>query len=153
MHSFRYSDAGLTLTKQFEGLRLDAYQDCAGIWTVGYGHTGRDVNPDRRVTALEAEVLLRADLRDAVDCVNRAVHVEIPLEQYQFDALVDLCYNVGRRNFLQSSLLGYVNGEDFASAAHQFSLWVDVDMKPVPGLVRRRSAEAALFRGLSTKPA
>ena len=84
MHNFSYSDAGLQLTKQFEGLRLEAYQDCAGIWTIGYGHTGRDVKPGRRVTALEA---------------------------------------------------------------HQFSLWVHVDMKPVPGLVRRRAAEAAMFRG------
>ena len=58
MHDFSYSDTGLQLTKQFEGLRLDAYQDCAGVWTIGYGHTGRDVKPGQRVTPLEAEVLL-----------------------------------------------------------------------------------------------
>ena len=153
MHDFSYSDAGLQLTKQFEGLRLDAYQDCAGIWTIGYGHTGREVKAGRRVTALEAEVLLRTDLRDAIACVNRAVHAEVALEQHQFDALVDFCFNTGRRSFLQSSLLGYVNGEDFASAAHEFSLWVNVDMKPVSGLVRRRAAEAAMFRGPAIKSA
>ena len=71
MQTFKYSDAGLELTKRFEGLRLEAYQDCAGIWTVGYGHTGRDVIPGRRVSEFEAEVLLRGALRDAVACLSR----------------------------------------------------------------------------------
>ena len=142
----QYSDAGLSLTKQFEGLRTEAYQDTAGVWTIGYGHTGRDVKAGRQITALEAEVLLRADMRDAVATVNRTV--EVDLEQHQFDALVDFCFNVGCGHFERSSLLGKVNLEDFAGAAVQFGLWVNVDMKPVPGLVRRRAAEASLFRGL-----
>ena len=147
---FKYSDAGLNLTKAFEGLRLEAYQDAGGIWTIGYGHTGRDVKPGRKVTEFEAEVLLRADLRDAIACVNRCV--EVALEQHEFDALVDFCYNVGRGNFERSSLLAKVNLEDFEGAAAQFGMWVNVDMKPVPGLVRRRAAEAAMFRG-QNKPA
>ena len=145
MHDFKYSDAGLALTKSFEGLRLEAYQDSAGIWTVGYGHTGRDVKPGRRVSEFEAEVLLRADLREAIQCVNRVV--EVGLQQRQFDALVDFCYNAGQGNFERSSLLGKVNLEDFEGATYQFGLWVHVNMKPVPGLVRRRAAEAAMFRG------
>ena len=147
MQESTYSEAGLALTKQFEGLRLQAYQDTAGIWTVGYGHTGRDVKPGRCVSEFEAEVLLRADLRDAIACVNQAV--EVKLEQHQFDALVDFCYNTGRGSFGRSSLLGKVNLEDFEGAAVQFGLWVNVDMRPVPGLVRRRTAEAAMFRGLA----
>lgn len=145
LQQFQYSDAGLCLTKQFEGLRLEAYKDCGGVWTIGYGHTGRDVKPGRCVTPLEAEVLLRADLRDAIACVNRAV--EVAIQQHQFDALVDFCYNVGRGNFERSSLLGKLNLEDFEGAAAHFGLWVNVEMKPVPGLVRRRAAEAAMFRG------
>ena len=147
MHTFEYSAAGMNLTKEFEGLRLEAYQDCAGIWSIAYGHTGTDVHAGRRVTEPEAVELLAADLRDAIQCVNQAVHKDVELAQHQFDALVDFCFNVGRHSFQLSSLLGYVNQEDFASAAHQFSLWVNVDMRPVPGLVRRRAAEAALFRG------
>lgn len=147
MQQFSYSDTGLTLTKQFEGLRLRAYQDCAGIWTVGYGHTGRDVMAGRGVTELEAEALLRADLRDAIACVNGAV--EVALAQHQFDGLVDFCYNTGRGSFERSSLLGKVNLEDFEGAAVQFGLWINVDMRPVPGLVRWRAAEAAMFRGLA----
>ena len=147
MQEFKYSDAGIALTKQFEGLRLDAYQDSAGVWTVGYGHTGRDVKPGRCVSEFEAEVLLRTDLRDAIGCVNQALEVNVA--QHQFDALVDFCYNAGRGNFLRSSLLGKVNLEDFDGAAVQFGLWVNVNMKPVAGLVRRRAAEAAMFRGLA----
>ena len=147
MQELKYSDTGLALTKQFEGLRLHAYQDTSGIWTVGYGHTGRDVKPGRCVSEFEAEVLLRTDLRDALACVNGAVEVEIA--QHQFDALVDFCYNTGRGSFCRSSLLGKVNLKDFEGAAVQFGFWVNVNMKPVPGLVRRRAAEAAMFRGLS----
>ena len=145
MQNFKYSDAGLELTKHFEGLRLEAYQDCAGIWTVGYGHTGRDVSPGRRVSEFEAEVLLRVDLRDAVACVNR--YVEEPIEQHHFDALVDFCYNAGRGNFVRSSLLAKLNLGDFYGAAAQFGQWVNANGKPVAGLVRRRAAEADLFRG------
>ena len=141
----RYSDLGLALTKHFEGLRTEAYQDSGGVWTIGYGHTGREVKRGHLITELEAEVLLRADMRDAVASVNRSVDVDV--QQYQFDALVDFCFNVGCGHFERSSLLGKVNLEDFAGAAVQFGLWINVDMKPVPGLVRRRTAEAALFRG------
>ena len=116
MHTFTYGAAGMALTKEFEGLRLEAYADCAGVWTIGYGHTGRDVSAGRRVTEAEAAELLTADLRDAIQCVNGALDEDIELAQNQFDAL-------------------------------QFRLWVNVDRKPVPGLARRRAAEAALFRG------
>lgn len=138
MHAFEYSAAGMALTKEFEGLRLEAYPDCTGIWTIGYGHTGSDVHGGRRVTEPEAADLLAGDLRDATACVNRSVGEDIAIGQNHFDALVDFCFNVGRGNFQQSSLLGYVNRNDFASAVHQFSLWVNADRKPVPGLVRRQ---------------
>jgi len=142
-HSFRYSDRGLALTKSFEGLRLTAYQDVAGVWTVGYGHTGPAILDGMTISEADAEALLRADLADAIACVNRAVRVEIA--QSQFDALVDFCFNAGRGNFLQSTLLRKVNLRDFAGAAVQFELWVHAGGEVVPGLVRRRKAEAALF--------
>lgn len=145
MQEYRYSSAGLALTKRYEGLRLKSYRDSGGIWTVGYGHTGQDVTEDRCVTELEAEALLRADLRSAIDCVNRAVCV--PLEQGQFDALVDFAYNAGRGNLLRSTLLTYVNARKLQEAVGQFGLWINVNGKPLPGLVRRRSAEAAMFCG------
>ena len=145
MQQFCLSAAGLALTKSFEGFRSEAYQDSAGVWTIGYGHTGPDVKPGRRISEFEAEALLRADLAMCVACVNRAV--EVPLTQSQFDALVDFCFNVGRGAFLRSSLLGYVNREDFYAVGVQFMNWVNAGGRPVEGLVRRRTAEAALFRG------
>ena len=145
MQEFRYSSAGLDFTKRYEGLRLKAYQDSGGIWTVGYGHTGSDVVQGRCVSELEAEALLRADLRNAINCVNRSVRTAI--EQNQFDALVDFAYNAGQGSFVRSTLLTKLNSRDFEGAAGQFSLWVNVSGKPLPGLVRRRYAEAAMFRG------
>ena len=91
-----------------------------------------------------AELLLAADLASAVACVNRAVQREI--SQNQFDALVDFCFNAGRGSFLQSTLLKKVNLGDFAGAAAQFGLWVHAGGEVVPGLVRRRKAEATLFQ-------
>ncbi len=145
MEEFRYSEKGLALTKSFEGLRLEAYQDCAGVWTVGYGHTGAAVVEGMTVNDAEAELLLLADLKDAVACVNRKVMVAI--SQSQFDAMVDFCFNAGRGNFQQSTLLRKVNTGDFAGAAAQFGLWVHAGGEVVAGLVRRRKAEAALFGG------
>jgi len=143
MQNFTYSDAGLALTKSFEGLSLTAYQDCAGIWTIGYGHTGPDVHEGQTITELEAEALLRTDLAAAVACVNRAVTASIT--QPQFDALVDFCFNAGRGNFLGSTLLRLINESDPAAAAAQFGLWVHAGGEVVAGLVRRRKAEADLF--------
>ena len=148
MEEFRYSEKGLALTKSFEGLRLEAYQDCAGVWTVGYGHTGAGVVEGMTIGEAEAEVLLLADLEDAVACVNRKVTVAI--SQNQFDAMVDFCFNAGRGNFLQSTLLRKVNAGDFAGAAAQFGLWVHAGGEVVPGLVRRRQAEGEMFSGKQT---
>jgi len=145
MQTFTYSNTGLNLTKGFEGLRLTAYQDCAGIWTIGYGHTGPDVHAGQTITELEAEALLRADLAAAVACVNRAVTASIT--QPQFDALVDFCFNAGRGNFLGSTLLRLINEGDTAAATAQFGLWVHAGGEVVAGLVRRRKAESALFSG------
>ncbi len=146
MQNFRYSAEGLALTKRYEGLRHNAYQDSGGVWTIGYGHTGRDVHPGSTLSELESEALLRADLRTAIDCVN--LSVKVPLEQNQFDALVDFCFNAGRGNFLRSSLLTKLNAKDFAGAADQFALWINVNGQPNRGLQRRRAAEAAMFRGV-----
>ena len=141
---FTYSEEGLALTRQFEGLKLDAYQDCGGVWTIGYGHTGPDVTPGRKISEFEAEALLRADVSAAVACVNRVVTEQIT--QNQFDALVDFCFNAGMRALTTSSLLRYLNQGSFEEAAVQFGLWVHAGGKVVSGLVKRRAAEAAMFR-------
>lgn len=148
MNRHQYSDAGLALTKSFEGLRLTAYQDVAGVLTIGYGHTGPDVKPGMTITEAEADVLLRADVEEAVATVNRVVTVLI--SQNQFDALVDFCFNAGSGNFLRSTLLRKLNAGDAAGAAAQFALWNHAGGEVVPGLTLRRRAEANLFLEGST---
>ena len=151
MNDFEYSSAGLALTRSFEGLRLEAYKDSAGVWTIGFGHTGPEVRAGQHITEGQAEALLRADLEASVKCVRQAV--QVPLAQPQFDALVDFCFNAGRGNFLGSTLLHDVNRGDFASAAGQFGLWVHAGGRMISGLVRRRAAEARLFSGAGFNPA
>lgn len=143
MQKHTYSEEGLALTKGFEGLRLVAYQDVAGVWTVGYGHTGPEVSAGMTITEAQAETMLLADLADAIACVNCAVTVAI--SQCQFDALVDFCFNAGRGNFLNSTLLRKLNLGDVDGAAAQFELWVHAGGEVIAGLVRRRKAEAAMF--------
>ena len=150
MQMWEYSSAGMALTKSFEGLRLEAYQDSAGRWTIGYGHAGPEVRPGQRIEAAQAEELLRGDLAAAVECIRHAVRVEV--SQSQFDALVDFCFNVGRGSLLESTLLMHVNRGEFASAAEQFPLWAHAGGKLVPGLLRRRTAEAQMFLGRNLQP-
>jgi len=137
-----YSPAGLALTKSFEGCSLKSYRDSAGIWTIGWGHVS-GVVPGMVWTQEQADAQLLDDIQWAVGVVNSKVHV--PLNQNQFDALVDFCYNAGSGNFAASTLLRKVNAGDFAGAAAQFPLWVHAGGAVIPGLVRRREAEQALF--------
>lgn len=143
MKTFAYSDRGFALTKGFEGLRLEAYRDVAGVWTIGYGHTGSGVTAGLVWTQEQAEAALAADLGWAVMCVNQ--HVSADLTQNQFDALVDFCFNVGPGAWLNSTLLRQVNLGNFERAAAQFLLWVKAGGQKVEGLVRRRQAERELF--------
>jgi lysozyme len=147
MQTMTYSEQGLAMTKSFEGLRLTAYQDCGGVWTIGYGHTGADVGAGEMITESAAETLLRADLQSAVECVNRVVTAVI--SQAQFDALVDFCFNVGCGSLEKSTLLRKVNAGDFAGAAAQFGLWVHAGGKVVEGLVKRRKVETEMFAGVN----
>jgi lysozyme len=139
-----YSNAGIALTKGYEGLRLTAYRDVAGVLTIGYGHTGPDVFEGQTVDEPTAESLLRADMATAVAAVNHMVNV--PLNQNRFDALCDFAFNCGVGALKGSTLLRLVNNNDFDVAACQFGLWVHAGGEVVAGLVRRRADEAALFR-------
>ena len=144
MANFSYSDDGFALTKKFEGLRLTAYQDQVGVWTIGYGHTGREVHGGMAISQDQADVLLHSDVASAVACVNRAVKTEI--SQCQFDALVDFVFNLGCARLLSSTLLRHVNAGEFDLAAAQFLVWDHAGGVVVPGLLVRREAEMAVFQ-------
>lgn len=147
MANLTYSEAGLALTKSFEGLALAAYADQRGVWTIGYGHTGPGVHEGLQIIAEEAEVFLESDLTGAVAGVNRLVIRQVV--QNQFDALVDFAFNLGCASLARSTLLRCVNEGDFAAAAQEFLLWDHVGGRVVPGLVRRRRAEMEMFQSLS----
>ena len=122
MQQFEMSEEGLALTKSFEGLRLEAYQDVAGVWTIGYGHTGKDVHEALTISEEIAELLLKEDMQTVEACLGRAVTAQI--SQAQFDALADFCFNMGTQRLLSSTLLRYVNAGNFRGAAAQFGMWV-----------------------------
>jgi len=139
-----YSKTGLALTERFEGVRLEAYKDVAGIWTIGYGHTGPEVIEGLTITEDEAGFFLEQDTQTAVNAVNRLVTVS--LTQSEFDALVDFTFNVGQGNFEKSTLLRLLNEGDYQGAATQFDLWDHAGGKVVAGLLRRRQDETQEFK-------
>lgn len=135
--------AGLALIKNFEGCRLQSYQDSAGVWTIGWGHTGPEVGPNMTITQAQADAYLAGDLAKFEACVGDMV--EVNLTPNQFAALVSFAYNLGCGALHGSTLLRKVNAEDFAGAQQQFGNWVYAGGQVLEGLVRRRAAEAALF--------
>lgn len=143
----RTSQRGVDLIKRHEGLRLTAYPDPATggePWTIGYGTTA-GVRPGMTISSARAEEMLQADLPRFEAAVSRLVTV--PLDQHQFDALVSFTYNLGEGNLRSSTLLKKLNAGDYAAAAAQFERWVTAAGKPLPGLVKRRAAERAMFEG------
>lgn len=142
------SPDGLDLIREFEGLRLTAYPDPgtgAEPWTIGYGHTGGDVFEGMRITRADADVLLRRDVAHAEDAVRDLVRV--PLAQHQFDALVSFCFNCGRGALAKSSLLRKLNAGDYDAVPTELMRWNKSAGRVLPGLVRRRKAETALWVG------
>ena len=144
------SDAGLKLIRQFEGLRLKAYRCPAGIWTIGYGHTSAagapEVRENMRISREEAEAILKRDLAQFEDAVSSMV--KVPLTENQFDTLVSFAFNCGIAALRRSTLLKRVNAGAFDAVPAELMKWTRADGKELPGLVRRRRAEAALWRGL-----
>lgn len=139
------SPACYDLIKRFEGLRLDAYQDVAGICTIGWGHTGKSVRMGDRIDESQAEAYLNADVtRTACQVLDLFT---IQPTQNQLDALTCFAFNVGIGNLSTSTLLRKLKSGDIQGAANEFSKWVIAGGEPLPGLVARRQAERSLFLG------
>lgn len=138
------SATGLNLIRQSEGFRSTAYKDIAGILTIGYGHR---IEPQESfpaaITPREAETLLARDVSIAEQSVSRLVRV--PLNQGQFDALVDFVFNLGCERLAGSTLLRVLNGRKYHLAAAQLLLWDHAAGQINPALSRRRHAEFQLF--------
>lgn len=133
--------------REHEALRLVAYLDSVGVWTIGYGDTGPDVVKGLVITKAQAEERLQRRLLEFEGYVNK--YVKVALTQNQFDALVSLVYNIGPTNFSTSTLLRKLNAGDYAGAAAQFPVWnkgrVDGKLVVINGLTNRRKKEQQLF--------
>lgn len=152
--------AGLALIKRHERLMLTAYDDLQpkkrlqpgdrvrGTLTIGWGHTGPEVAIGQSVTVAEAERLLAQDLAEAEGDVERLASV--PLHDNEFAALVSLVFNIGGGAFATSSVRRRLNAGDRLGAAAAFALWRKSKGRVLPGLVRRRAEEAALFLTAAT---
>lgn len=132
------SDKGLDLIKSFEGCRLTAYKCPAGVWTIGWGHTG-DVYEGQVITQAQADQTLRDDM-GAYECKVAKYDSVYHWNQNEFDALTSFAYNVGSidqltangtrtRDIIADKMLAYNKGGG----------------KVLAGLTRRRQAEQELF--------
>lgn len=153
----RNTKAGISLIKEFEGLRLKAYQDSVGVWTIGYGTTrlsGRPVGPsDALKSEGEALQLLLSDV-EAVRSPAIESLVKVQLTDNEFSALLSFTYNLGVAALARSTLLKLLNANaPRPKVAAEFSKWNKADGVELAGLTRRRAAEAALFLQPDPRPA
>lgn len=146
------SKNGVNFIANYEGLRLKAYKavPTEKYYTIGYGHYGADVKQNMTITKEKALSMFHNDLKGYVQAVNDAV--KVPLNQNQFDALVSLCYNIGKNGLKTSSLVARLNKKDYTGAANEFLLWNKSGGKVYQGLINRRTAERTLFLKGADKP-
>lgn len=143
----------MDLIKGFEGFRAKPYLCSAGVPTIGYGSTyyenGDKVSlEDTAISEIEAEELFKTTLKKYERSVTNALIVSV--FQYEFDALVSLCYNIGSSNFSKSTLVKMLNeGEAPIDVADQFLRWNKAGGKVVNGLTTRREAERLFFLGIT----
>lgn len=133
------------IIKEFEGLRLKAYKCPAGVWTVGFGSTGKGINKDTVWTLQQAEEALHdralEALHDAINASPILLHETIERQA----AIGDFCYNCGISAYRGSTLKRRVDAGDWPAARVEIMRWDKVKGKPLAGLTRRRSVERDLL--------
>lgn len=154
------SQRGLSLIKEFEGCLqpiggglFKPYICPAGVLTIGWGTTnldGKKFDKNTRWSQAECDAAFANNMGRYEDAVRRLV--KVPLNQNQFDALVSFAYNCGEGNLGKSTLLRKLNKGDYTGAANQFAVWNKGGGRVLNGLVRRRAAEAKLFRSPAASP-
>lgn len=152
-HVRQVGKAGVALVKEFEGLArirpdglIEAYPDPATggePWTIGWGATGPDIGPHTIWTREQADTRFNEDIERHAEEVSDALG-DAHVTQAQFDALVSFHYNTGaiRRATLTRK---HIEG-DYRGAAREFARWIYADGQILNGLIRRRRAEAELYR-------
>lgn len=151
----KVNQAGIDLIKRWEGCKLKAYKDVAGVWTVGYGLTSRagfiQVGPDTVLTQEEADYFLEKVVADFADKIRPMIDAK--LSDNQFSALVSLAYNIGTGAFAKSSVLRRINAGEMHIVPDAMRMWRKAGGKVVQGLINRREAEIQLFLTPDAVPA
>lgn len=147
-NQMKLSDNGFTLLGELEGIVLRPYRDSVGIPTIGIGSTcyedGTKVKmTDKAITKERAIQLAKNVVKSFEEQVNKSIL--LPMTQNQFDAMVLLCYNIGKSGFARSSVVRNFNLGNIQKAADSFLLWNKAGGKVVKGLVNRRNKERSLF--------
>ena len=136
------SESLIQKLKEFEGLRLIAYRDAAGVPTIGYGHT-RGVKMGDRLTVYWADQLLR---KDVAKVAYEVMQLGVVHTQGQLDALTSFAFNLGIGRLRNSTLLKTIReGGSHSQIKKEFKKWVYAGGKQMPGLVKRRNWEADRF--------
>ena len=151
------STAGILKLQQLEGISLKPYRDAGGLWTIGIGHLIKpgEENLMKGITDEQAHTLFVKDLVPFVQRVNRYINVD--LTQNQFDALVAWDFNTGRihnSTLAEYSFAEMINNRESMQRIFQWwsSNYIKAGGKVIPGLVKRRNIEAAMFTGLVPAP-
>lgn len=145
----RVGPRATALIKAFEQCRLRAYLPTPDdVPTIGWGATGPDVQLGMTWTQEQADARFAADLARFAAGVARALN-GAPATAFQFGALVSFAYNLGVGALARSTLLRLHRAGDYAAAAAQFARWNKQGRNVLPGLTRRRAAEAQLYRGIA----
>ena len=140
----RLSAQGLDFISRYEGCVLHIYQDSAGFDTIGFGHLITPNDPDfsAGITTAQAKALLAVDSEIVQNAMNSLCRV--PLNQYQFDALVDFTFNLGAKHLSESRLLRTINARQ-PVIENLFTAWAKAGGFLRSGLLKRREAEWALY--------
>jgi len=150
------SQKGIDLIKRFEGFISHAYLCPANKITIGWGHCSKDLKLGQTITEVEAENLLKQDLKNFENKLNYSLeHDKVELNQHQFDACISFIFNLGYSAFIFSTLYKKLKAGDYAGAGEEFTKWVYItktDPKTgerfkvkLKGLETRRKAEQELF--------
>lgn len=135
----KINKSGLNLIKKYEGCRLTSYICPAGVLTIGYGHTGKDVKPNQTISKKKAINLLKKDLARFERHVQSYNYI-YEWTDNEFSALVSFAYNIG--NIDQLTAYGKRTRSQIRSAMLKY---VKANGKTLSGLVKRRKAELKLF--------
>ena len=130
---------GPTGNDGLEGVRYKPYQDVIGVWTVCYGHTGKDIMLGKTYTESECRALLNKDLNMVANQIDP--YILKPIPETMHGALYSFAYNVGAGNFKTSTLLRKINQGDTKGACEQLRRWTYAGGKKWKGLVTRREIE------------